>query len=66
MASDTSEDEALFARDLVASSDTELDDYLDRIGHEVIVADPENLPESLIKRRRYRAPVTCFSPLLWS
>ena len=64
MANDTNEDEALLARDLVAFSDVELDDYLDRTAHKVTVSDPENLPESFINRLRYCAPVTVYPFLL--
>ncbi|KAK8026259.1 hypothetical protein PG990_004082 [Apiospora arundinis] len=38
------------ARDIVAYSDAELIDYLDRNSNVVSVSDPENLPESFINR----------------
>ncbi|KAF2193575.1 hypothetical protein K469DRAFT_745128 [Zopfia rhizophila CBS 207.26] len=45
----------LFARDLAAYSDAELDRYLEESGRVVEVEDPENLPESFIQRLRNRA-----------
>ncbi|KAF2189914.1 hypothetical protein K469DRAFT_683268 [Zopfia rhizophila CBS 207.26] len=45
----------LFARDLAAYSDAELDRYLEESGRVVEVEDPENLPESFIQRLRDRA-----------
>lgn len=40
------------ARGIVAYSDAELIDYLDRNSNVVSVSDPENLPESFINRLR--------------
>ncbi|KAF2188832.1 hypothetical protein K469DRAFT_765828 [Zopfia rhizophila CBS 207.26] len=45
----------LFARDLAAYSDAELNRYLEESGRVVEVEDPENLPEDFIQRLRDRA-----------
>ncbi|KAF2178472.1 hypothetical protein K469DRAFT_754523 [Zopfia rhizophila CBS 207.26] len=48
----------LFARDITAYSDAELDRYLEETGRTVGVEDPENLPEDFIQRLRDRAHPT--------
>ncbi|KAF2271533.1 uncharacterized protein EI97DRAFT_462771 [Westerdykella ornata] len=44
----------LFARDIVAYNDEELDRYLEENGRAVAVEDPDNLPEEFIQRLRDR------------
>ncbi|KAF2189933.1 hypothetical protein K469DRAFT_683279 [Zopfia rhizophila CBS 207.26] len=48
----------LFARDIAAYSDAELDRYLEETRRTVDIEDPENLPEDFIQRLRDRAHLT--------